>query len=83
MAEAKYECLYVSGALCSIADVPGTFDVGEDLADYPWDTVPRKVAQLFNSQLMWSRVDQTRRQNGAVKKEVDHLVPIIADADSG
>lgn len=28
MGEAGFDILYVSGAACSIADVPGSFDVG-------------------------------------------------------
>ncbi|KAI5481344.1 isocitrate lyase [Pseudohyphozyma bogoriensis] len=82
MAESGLEVLYVSGAASSQTDTP-TFDVGADLADYPYDTVPRKVKQIFRSQLLHYRVDKTREFNGTLPQKVDRLTPMIADGDSG
>ncbi|WWD22655.1 isocitrate lyase [Kwoniella shandongensis] len=85
MGEAGFDTLYVSGANATLADVP-TFDCGGDLADYTYDTLPRKVKQLVQNQLHWARVDKVRTHIGNLKgskKGIDRLVPIIADGDSG
>ena len=55
-----------------------TQDFGADMADYPHDTVPNKVKQLFRSQLMHAKNDRVKG-----KTSVDRLVPIIADGDTG
>ena len=41
--------VYVSGWQCS-STASSTNEPGPDLADYPYDTVPRKVDQLFRAQ---------------------------------
>ncbi|GFZ45572.1 hypothetical protein JCM24511_03300 [Saitozyma sp. JCM 24511] len=77
MAEEGFETAYVSGALISMTDTP-TNDPGTDLADYPYDAIPKKVKNLFRSQLLQSRV--AGLSGGDPNKS---LMPIIADADSG
>lgn len=81
--EAGLETAYVSGGLCSISDTP-TGDVGADMADYPYITVPSKVDKLVKSALHHEKID---RINSYYFKTTDklksRLVPIIADADSG
>ncbi|KAI5481284.1 isocitrate lyase [Pseudohyphozyma bogoriensis] len=81
-AEVGMEVLYVSGAGSSHTDTT-TMDVGPDLADYPYDTVPKKVKQIVRGQLLHTRVDQVRKHNGTLTKTVDRMTPIIADGDSG
>jgi isocitrate lyase len=78
------DTIYVSGATCSTMD-NATQDFGADMADYPYETVPNKVRQLFRSQLMQHKVSATRRFRGesVAALDVDRLVPIIADADTG
>ncbi|WVW83024.1 isocitrate lyase [Kwoniella bestiolae CBS 10118] len=78
MAEAGFETLYVSGGMSANTDT-ATDDPGPDLADYTYDTVPKKVSTIYRSQLLHSR---TARVNQSGKEDIP-LLPIIADADSG
>ncbi|KAH7193167.1 isocitrate lyase [Fusarium flagelliforme] len=85
---AKYlDTVYVSGwqssSTASASDEPGP-----DLADYPYTTVPNKVAHLFMAQLFHDR--KQRQERLSIPKEqranllnIDYLRPIIADADTG
>mmetsp|Transcript_12754 Transcript_12754/g.30014 ORF Transcript_12754/g.30014 Transcript_12754/m.30014 type:complete len:574 (-) Transcript_12754:255-1976(-) len=86
---AKYlPTVYVSGwqssSTCSTSNEPGP-----DLADYPMDTVPNKVDQLFKAQLFHDRKQLAHRlakmtpQERKAQPPVDFLPPIIADADTG
>ncbi|KAG9245154.1 isocitrate lyase-like protein [Calycina marina] len=86
---AKYlDTVYVSGwqssSTASASDEPGP-----DLADYPYTTVPNKVAHLFMAQLFHDRKQREERVTTASKADrsklqhVDYLRPIIADADTG
>ncbi len=61
---------------------------GPDVADYPMDTVPNKVDQLFRAQCFHDRKQfEARRRMSASERAttpiVDYLRPIIADADTG
>ena len=57
-------------------------------ADYPSNTVPNKVAQLFSAQLFhdrkqrWTR-SQALAKGGDAGEAIDYLRPMIADADTG
>ncbi|EPE28541.1 Phosphoenolpyruvate/pyruvate [Glarea lozoyensis ATCC 20868] len=86
---AKYlDTVYVSGwqssSTASSSDEPGP-----DLADYPYTTVPNKVAHLFMAQLFHDRKQREERimtkskSDRAKLQNVDYLRPIIADADTG
>lgn len=86
---AKYlDTVYVSGwqssSTASASDEPGP-----DLADYPYTTVPNKVAHLFMAQLFHDRKQREERITTASKADrsklpnIDYLRPIIADADTG
>mmetsp|Transcript_17168 Transcript_17168/g.20221 ORF Transcript_17168/g.20221 Transcript_17168/m.20221 type:complete len:556 (-) Transcript_17168:187-1854(-) len=86
---AKYlPTIYVSGwqssSTCSTSNEPGP-----DLADYPMDTVPNKVEQLFQAQLFHDRKQRNERMSSMTSEQrlakppVDYLAPIIADADTG
>jgi len=85
---AKYlSSVYVSGWQSS-STASTSNEPGPDVADYPYDTVPNKVDQLFKAQLFHDRRQyQERRtmspEERAKHTEVDFLNPIIADADTG
>ena len=85
---AKYlETVYVSGWQCS-STASSSLEPGPDLADYPSNTVPNKVAQLFTAQLFHDRKQRFTRLSALSKGEkldeaVDYLRPIVADADTG
>ncbi|KZV93840.1 isocitrate lyase and phosphorylmutase [Exidia glandulosa HHB12029] len=82
------EVLYVSGWAASSVLTTGNNEVGPDLGDYPYTTVPNQVHRLFRAQLLHDRKHYDERL--AVSEEerkkleyIDYLRPIIADADTG
>lgn len=81
------ETVYVSGWQCS-STASSSLEPGPDLADYPSNTVPNKVAQLFQAQLFhdrkqrWTRA-QALKAGTKLDAGVDYLRPIVADADTG
>eukprot|EP00930_Biecheleria_cincta_P056135 TRINITY_DN422_c0_g1_i6.p1 TRINITY_DN422_c0_g1~~TRINITY_DN422_c0_g1_i6.p1 ORF type:complete len:546 (-),score=123.36 TRINITY_DN422_c0_g1_i6:112-1749(-) len=85
---AKYlTSVYVSGWQCS-STASTSNEPGPDVADYPYDTVPNKVDQLFRAQLFHDRkqFEERRRMSPDERAKtpiVDYLNPIIADADTG
>ncbi|RKP01612.1 hypothetical protein CXG81DRAFT_11748 [Caulochytrium protostelioides] len=85
---AKYlETVYVSGWQCS-STASTSNEPGPDLADYPMDTVPNKVDQLFRAQLFHDRKQHEERMSVPPSQRaslpyVDYLRPIVADADTG
>jgi len=85
---AKYlTSVYVSGWQSS-STASTSNEPGPDIADYPYDTVPNKVDQLFKAQLFHDRkqYEERRRmkpEDRAKTKPVDYFNPIIADADTG
>merc|ERR1719284_1422851 len=85
---AKYlTSVYVSGWQCS-STASTSNEPGPDVADYPYDTVPNKVDELFRAQLFHDRkqYEDRRRmtpEDRAKKACVNYLNPIIADADTG
>uniref|UniRef100_A0ACD6A8G4 Uncharacterized protein n=1 Tax=Avena sativa TaxID=4498 RepID=A0ACD6A8G4_AVESA len=81
------DTIYVSGWQCSSTHT-STNEPGPDLADYPYDTVPNKVEQLFCAQLFHDRKQREARMSlpraeRAHAPSVDFLKPIIADGDTG
>lgn len=85
---AKYlETVYVSGWQSS-STASSSLEPGPDLADYPSNTVPLKVAQLFTAQLFhdrkqrFTRLTTPKEQRAGLGKPVDYLRPIVADADT-
>jgi len=75
--------VYVSGwqtsSTASSNNLPGP-----DLADYPYDSVPKKVDQLFRSQIFHDRKQFERNiRIPDYTKNIDYFRPIIADADAG
>merc|ERR1719284_779600 len=85
---AKYlTSVYVSGWQSS-STASTSNEPGPDVADYPYDTVPNKVDQLFRAQLFHDRkqYEDRRRmspEDRAKTTPVDYMNPIIADADTG
>jgi len=85
---AKYlTSVYVSGWQSS-STASTSNEPGPDVADYPYDTVPNKVDQLFRAQLFHDRkqVEERMRMSPEARAKsptVDYLNPIIADADTG
>ena len=84
----KYlQAVYVSGWQCS-STASTTNEPGPDFADYPANTVPNKVQQLFKAQLYHdarqneerSRLSERERQQ---QPRSEYLAPIVADADTG
>jgi isocitrate lyase len=85
---AKYlDTVYVSGWQSS-STASTSNEPSPDLADYPYDTVPNKVEQLWFAQLFHDRKQREERLNLPIEqrkelKQIDFLRPIIADADTG
>ncbi|KAJ6630340.1 isocitrate lyase [Mycena sp. CBHHK59/15] len=83
MADLGYDTVYVSGAACSLTDNP-TNEFGADMADYTYDTVPKKISQLYRSQVLHTRLNTFFKYKGDPRAtDVDYMVPLIADADTG
>merc|ERR1719352_1205813 len=79
--------VYVSGWQSS-STASTSNEPGPDVADYPYDTVPNKVDQLFKAQLFHDRkqYEERRRMSPEARAKapkVDYMNPIIADADTG
>merc|ERR1719371_123136 len=79
--------VYVSGWQSS-STASTSNEPGPDVADYPYDTVPNKVDQLFKAQMFHDRkqYEERRRMSPEARAKtpaVDYFNPIIADADTG
>merc|ERR1719429_913727 len=85
---AKYlTSVYVSGWQSS-STASTSNEPGPDVADYPYDTVPNKVDQLFRAQLFHDRKQYAERRGMTTEQcaktpAVNYFNPIIADADTG
>jgi len=85
---AKYlSTVYVSGWQSS-STASTSNEPGPDVADYPYDTVPNKVDQLFKAQLFHDRKQMEARRKMSPEERartspVNYINPIIADADTG
>jgi isocitrate lyase len=82
------EVLYVSGWACSSVLTTANNDVGPDLADYPYTTVPNQVQRMFKAQLHHDRKHFDERMSKTPKERegleyIDYLRPIICDGDTG
>ncbi|KAL1614344.1 isocitrate lyase 1 [Diplodia seriata] len=81
------DTIYVSGWQSS-ATASSTNEPSPDLADYPMDTVPKKVDHLFKAQLFHDRKQREERlttpsEERGTLANIDFLRPIVADADTG
>ncbi|EPQ26445.1 uncharacterized protein PFL1_06093 [Pseudozyma flocculosa PF-1] len=82
------EVVYVSGWAASSVLTTCNNEVGPDLADYPYTTVPNQVQRLFKAQQHhdrkhWDERCQLTPEQKANTPWVDYLRPIVADADTG
>ncbi|KDQ63048.1 hypothetical protein JAAARDRAFT_29050 [Jaapia argillacea MUCL 33604] len=88
MARCGIEVTYVSGWACSSVLTTCDNEVGPDLGDYPYTTVPNQVQRLFKAQLHHDRKHYDERLSSPPEARekmqyIDYLRPIIADADTG
>lgn len=84
----QQEAVYVSGWACSALLTTCDNEVGPDLADYPYTTVPNQVQRLFKAQMHHDRKHWDERCHMSADERaqtpwVDYLRPIIADGDAG
>ncbi|TDL28139.1 isocitrate lyase and phosphorylmutase [Rickenella mellea] len=82
------EVVYISGWAASSVLSTGNNDVGPDLGDYPYTTVPNQVHRIFRAQQLHDRKHYDERMSAseaerAKMEYIDYLRPIIADADTG
>ncbi|GAA5994200.1 uncharacterized protein JCM10292_001928 [Rhodotorula paludigena] len=79
------DVLYVSGWAASSVLTTGFNEVGPDLADYPYTTVPNQVQRLRKAQELHDRKMWDERHTGNKEKQpwIDYLRPIVADGDTG
>ncbi|CAG7847550.1 2-methylisocitrate lyase, mitochondrial {ECO:0000303/PubMed:7117251, ECO:0000303/Ref.2, ECO:0000303/Ref.3, ECO:0000303/Ref.4} {ECO:0000269/PubMed:7117251, ECO:0000269/Ref.2, ECO:0000269/Ref.3, ECO:0000269/Ref.4}; Flags: Precursor [Serendipita indica DSM 11827] len=86
---ARYqEVVYVSGWAASSVLTTANNEVGPDLSDYPYTTVPNQVHRLFRAQQLHDRKHYDERMTATPEarksmEQIDYLRPIIADADTG
>ena len=81
------DTVYVSGWQCS-STAASSNESGHNLADYPYNTVPKKVEQLVKAQLCHDRKQAKERSCMTLLQRlkyqvIDFLIPIIADGDTG
>ncbi|KAF8578736.1 isocitrate lyase and phosphorylmutase [Ramaria rubella] len=86
MAE-RQEVVYISGWTCS-STLTSSNEVGPDLGDYPYTTVPNQVERIFRAQELHDRKHYDERMSTPVDKReklkyIDYMRPIIADGDTG
>ncbi|KAF8203996.1 isocitrate lyase [Pholiota molesta] len=82
------EVVYVSGWASSSVLTTGNNEVGPDLGDYPYTTVPNQVHRIFRAQQLHDKKHYDERVSATPEQRakmpfVDYLRPIIADADTG
>ncbi|KAF9531869.1 isocitrate lyase [Crepidotus variabilis] len=82
------EVVYVSGWAASSVLTTGNNEVGPDLGDYPYTTVPNQVHRIFRAQQLHDKKHYDERMSATTEQRaklpyIDYLRPIIADADTG
>ncbi|KAF8167421.1 isocitrate lyase [Crassisporium funariophilum] len=82
------EVVYVSGWAASSVLTTGNNEVGPDLGDYPYTTVPNQVHRIFRAQQLHDKKHYDERMTATTEQRrkmpyIDYLRPIIADADTG
>ncbi|KAG6881657.1 hypothetical protein C0992_000506, partial [Termitomyces sp. T32_za158] len=82
------DVVYVSGWAASSVLTTGNNEVGPDLGDYPYTTVPNQVHRIFRAQQLHDKKHYDERMSTPPEQRaklgyVDYLKPIIADADTG
>ncbi|KAF8640732.1 hypothetical protein AX17_000383 [Amanita inopinata Kibby_2008] len=82
------DVVYVSGWAASSLLTTANNEVGPDLGDYPYTTVPNQVHRIFRAQQLHDRKHYDERvsatpEQRAKMEYIDYLNPIVADADTG
>jgi len=82
------EVVYISGWVASSTLTTAFNDVGPDLGDYLYTTVPNQVQRIFKAQQMHDKKHYDARMSSAPEARakmpyVDYMRPIIADGDTG
>ncbi|GJE86218.1 isocitrate lyase and phosphorylmutase [Phanerochaete sordida] len=82
------EIVYVSGWAASSLLTTASNEVGPDIGDYPYTTVPNQVQRIHRAQQLHDKKHFDERWNMSPEARaktpyVDYLRPIIADADMG
>ncbi|KDR85654.1 hypothetical protein GALMADRAFT_234647 [Galerina marginata CBS 339.88] len=82
------EVVYISGWASSSVLTTGNNEVGPDLGDYPYTTVPNQVHRIFRAQQLHDKKHYDERMSSTPEQRakmpfIDYLRPIIADADTG
>lgn len=82
------EVVYVSGWACSSLLTTCSNEVGPDIGDYPYTTVPNQVQRIFRAQQLHDKKHYDERFSATPEQRakmayIDYLRPIIADADMG
>ncbi|KAG6846050.1 hypothetical protein H0H87_006414 [Tephrocybe sp. NHM501043] len=82
------EVVYVSGWAASSVLTTGNNEVGPDLGDYPYTTVPNQVHRIFRAQQLHDKKHYDERlatpsEQRSKLEYIDYLRPIVADADTG
>ncbi|PPQ71646.1 hypothetical protein CVT24_007837 [Panaeolus cyanescens] len=82
------EVVYVSGWAASSVLTTGNNEVGPDLGDYPYTTVPNQVHRIFRAQQLHDKKHYDERMSATPEQRAkmpytDYLRPIIADGDTG
>ncbi|PFH52299.1 hypothetical protein AMATHDRAFT_57353 [Amanita thiersii Skay4041] len=86
---ARYQdVVYISGWAASSVLTTGNNEVGPDLGDYPYTTVPNQVHRIFRAQTLHDRKHYDERMSASPEERgkmeyIDYLKPIIADGDTG
>ena len=76
------ETIYISGWQ-SASTASTNNEPGPDVADYPMDTLPNKVDQIFKAQQFHDKKQRLQRYRYSTTNNVDYYRPLIADADTG
>ncbi|KAJ7597328.1 isocitrate lyase [Mycena floridula] len=82
------QVVYISGWAASSVLTTGNNEVGPDLGDYPYTTVPNQVHRIFRAQQLHDKKHYDERIMASPEERakipyIDYLRPIIADADTG
>ncbi|KAI0690738.1 isocitrate lyase [Cytidiella melzeri] len=85
---AYQEVVYVSGWAASSLLTTCNNEVGPDIGDYPYTTVPNQVQRIFRAQQLHDKKHYDARMTVSQEERaslpyIDYLRPIIADADMG
>lgn len=76
------DLIYISGWQCA-STASTSNEPGPDLADYPMDTVPNKVDQIYRMLEFQDKKQNLEKSKNITSVDIDYMKPMIADADTG